>query len=219
MPEVSSRELRRAADRFVTHGDGITTVHSFSYGAHYDPANVGFGALSAINVEHLAPGRGYDAHRHADVDIVTWVVEGVLAHRDTTGVGGIIGPGTVQRLSAGTGAEHTERNASATEPLCFVQTMLRSTHEGAPEYALVEVPGGPGRYPGVSVHAAARLEIIRPAEPVAVEIGRRLLVHVTRGTIAADGDPLNVGDELRVVATGGSVLLVGGGEALVWHLE
>src|SRR3954452_10402437 len=109
------REIRDAAGRFLTPGEGVSTRHSFSYGAHYDPDNVGFGPLIAINTETLEAGGGYDAHRHADVEIVTWVLEGALHHEDSTGHSGTITSGVAQRLSAGPGVEHTERNASATD--------------------------------------------------------------------------------------------------------
>ena len=212
------RELRRAEQRYLTVGDGTSTRHSFSYGAHYDPGNIGFGALVAINTESVAPGAGYDEHRHMDVEIVTWVLAGALEHRDSTGAGGVIRPGTAQRLSAGEGAEHAERNASATEPLVFVQTMLRSRHEAAPEYASVEVPVGPGRHAAVEVHTDARLEVVRPDPPVDVEIASRVLVHVTKATVTADDDVLAEGDELRCTDPGGRLRLAGDGEALVWHL-
>ena len=78
-------EVRRADERFHTVGDGVQTWHSFSYGVHYDPDKIGFGPLMAINAEHVEPGRGYDVHHHADVEIVTWVLEGVLRHEDSTG--------------------------------------------------------------------------------------------------------------------------------------
>lgn len=216
MPE---RQLRRADQRYLTIGDGTSTRHSFSYGSHYDPDNVGFGALVAINTETVAPGAGYDEHRHTDVEIVTWVLTGALAHRDSTGAGGVIRPGTAQRLSAGEGAEHAERNASATEPLVFVQTMLRSRHEAAPEYASLDVPPGPGRHDAVTVRADARLEVVRPASAVEVEVTDRVLVHVTRGTVRVGSDVLDEGDELRCHDPGGRIRLEGDGEALVWHLS
>ena len=220
MPEISGpdRELRRAGQRYLTVGDGTSTRHSFSYGSHYDADNTGFGALVAINTETIAPGAGYDEHRHMDVEIVTWVLAGALAHRDSTGAGGEIRPGTAQRLSAGEGAAHAERNASATEPLVFVQMMLRSRHEAAPEYASLEVPSGPGRHDAVAVHADARLEVVRPAPAVEVKVASRVLVHVTRGTVSVDGGLLAEGDELRCHGPGGRVRLEGEGEALVWHL-
>ncbi|MFT4187010.1 MAG: pirin family protein [Aeromicrobium sp.] len=212
------RELRPAARRFLTRADGIETRHSFSYGAHYDPSNVGWGALAAINTEHLDPGAGYDTHRHEDVEIVTWVTDGALAHQDSTGHGGVVEPGVTQRLSAGSGAEHSERNASDIRPLTFVQMMLRSEHWGAPEYASLDIPDGPGRHRAVEVRAAGWLEVVRPVEQVEIEVEARLLVHVTRGVIDVDGQSLGPGDELRLLAPEPTVRLHGDGEALVWHL-
>ncbi len=156
------REIRRADQRYRTDADGIVTFHSFSYGAHYDPDNVGFGPLIAINTEQLAPGKGYDEHHHADVEIVTWVLEGALQHADSTGQSGIVRPGTAQRLSAGTGVQHTEQNASADEPLVFVQMMLRSTHDAEPEYADAEVTTT-DLVPAIAVHAPADLFVVRLA--------------------------------------------------------
>jgi redox-sensitive bicupin YhaK (pirin superfamily) len=213
------REVRRAAQRYVTDADDVRTLHSFSYGVHYDPANVGFGALQAINEERVDAGGGYDAHRHADVEIVTWVLEGALHHEDTTGHAGTVRPGTAQRLSAGSGAEHAERNASATEPLRFVQTMLRSRHEQAPEYASVDVPDGPGLHPAVGIHADAELLVARPDHGVALQVepAPRALVHVTRGRVEVGGEVLGPGDELRAVGPG-TLEVAGRGEALVWRL-
>lgn len=213
-------EVRRADERYLTVGDGVRTRHSFSYGAHYDPANVGLGPLVAINEEQVEPGGGYDAHAHADVEVVTWVLEGALAHADTTGQAGTIRPGTAQRLSAGTGAEHAERNASSTEPLRFVQTMLRSQHEQAPEYAAVDVPDGPGLHEAVTVHADAVLLVARPtsAATVVVEGAPQVLVHVTRGRVDVAGAALGPGDELRATDVSPGLALRGNGEALVWRL-
>ncbi len=211
------REVRRAGGRFLTEAEGLRTWHSFSYGAHYDPANVGFGALQAINVEHVAPGAGYDAHRHADVEIVTWVVEGALAHRDTTGADGVVVPGVAQRLSAGSGVEHEERNASDVDPLVFVQTMLRSDHLGEPRYGSVEVEGA-GVLEAVDVAAPASLLVVRPgAVPVDLPRSPRTLVHVTRGALRVDDVDLEPGDELR--SDEHVAHLSGPGEALVWLLS
>ncbi len=215
-------EVRRAGDRYETVGDGVRTRHSFSYGDHYDPANVGFGALVALNTEHVEPGRGYAPHRHGDVEIVTWVLAGALRHEDTAGPGGVIEPGTAQRLSAGSGVRHGEHNASASEPLVFVQMMLASTHEDAPEYAQARVPDGPGLHETIDVRAPARLLVARPdaGQTVDVPPAARTLVHVTRGTVELAGERLGAGDELR--AHDGRALALaadGPAEALVWLLE
>lgn len=222
MPDV---ELRRAADRYETVGDGVRTRHSFSYGDHYDPANVGLGPLVAINTEHVEPGRGYEPHRHSDVEIVTWVLHGALRHEDTAGPGGLVEPGTAQRLSAGEGVRHGEHNASATEPLVFVQMMLASRHGDAPEYAQARVADGPGLHETVPVHAPARLLVARPeaGRVLAVPAATRTLVHVTRGRVRAGEHVLESGDEVRV-HDGRALALEADeagaqGEALVWLLE
>ncbi|GAA3517174.1 pirin-like bicupin family protein [Aeromicrobium panaciterrae] len=216
------REIRRSDQRYRTDADGIVTLHSFSYGAHYDPDNVGFGPLIAINTEQLAPGKGYDEHHHADVEIVTWVLEGALQHADSTGQSGIVTPGTAQRLSAGTGVQHTEQNASVDEPLVFVQMMLRSTHDAEPEYADAVVVTS-DLTPAIAVHAPADLFVVRltPGETVRVPAAERSLVHVTRGAVALDDTTLTSGDEARLRGEPAYDLSAAddGGEALIWQLR
>jgi len=216
-------DVRRAADRFVTEAGDKRTLHSFSYGIHYDADNVGFGALRAINVEQLAPGAGYEPHRHSDVEIVTWVLEGALRHTDSAGGGGVIRPGTAQRLSAGDGAEHSEVNASDTEPLTFVQMMLVSDRQGAPEYAGVDVDPTVDWQPTVTVHAPAAMFVARPqpGRPITVPAAPRSLVHVTRGSALLGDTELRSGDEARLTDAGPYDLAVAapGSEVLVWQLE
>ena len=216
-------EVQRSADRYVTKTDDVTTLHSFSYGAHYDPDNIAFGPIIAINEESVQPGAGYDAHHHADVEIVTWVLDGALAHEDTTGHRGTIEPGIAQRLSAGTGVQHAERNASRTEPLRFIQMMLASEHVDEPNYGSVEVDLQPGVLtPTVPVHAPAELFVVRldAGQTVSVPAAPRSLVHVTRGTIQVAGESLEAGDQAR--ATGGSAYDLsasGPADALIWQLQ
>lgn len=219
MPEQV--EVRRAADRFRTVGDGVETWHSFSYGRHYDPGNVGFGPLIAINCEVVAPGGGYDEHRHGDVEIVTWVLEGALLHEDSTGQRGEIRTGTAQRLSAGTGVRHAERNASSTERLVFVQCMLASRHDGEPEYAQEDVLEG-RLVPTVPVHADAELLVVRLAagESVTVPAAARSLVHVMSGSLVCGDTDLRPGDEARFAAAGEYDLSASGAAtALIWQLQ
>lgn len=212
-------EPRRSATRFRTVAEGTETLHSFSYGRHYDPENVGFGPIMAINEERVAPGAGYDEHHHGDADIVTWVLEGALAHQDSTGQHGVVPPGVAQRLSAGEGVTHAERNASDSEPLRFVQMMLRSTNWGRPEYAQADVPDGSGLHETVPVHADARLVVARPQEPIEVAAEHGALVHVTRGRVTVAGVELGPGDELRL-AEPATLRLTGSrdAEALLWLL-
>jgi quercetin 2,3-dioxygenase len=217
MPEVA-----RASGRFHTVGEGTSTWHSFSYGRHYDPDRIGFGPIMAINTEHVAPGGGYDLHRHGDVEIVTWVLDGVLRHEDSTGQAGDIRPGTAQRLSAGTGVQHAERNGSDTEPLRFVQMMLRSDHDTAPSYAQVDVPATPGMlHRAVSVHAPAELFAVRlePGRPVTVPSAPRSLLIVTEGTLERGDVELDAGDEARFTDEGAYELTTSAGAAaLIWQL-
>ncbi len=131
-------EYRPGADRFVTRAEGRTTWHSFSFGAHYDPGNVGFARLVAHNDERLPPGTGYDDHPHADLEIVTWVLTGALRHTSTVG-SGVIGPGQVQRLSAGSGVVHSEV-ADGPEETRFLQAWVRPDEPGLePDYLSADV--------------------------------------------------------------------------------
>jgi redox-sensitive bicupin YhaK (pirin superfamily) len=123
-------EYRESAGRSTTYTEGRTTEHSFSFGAHYDPTNVGFAALVAHNDEHLPPRTGYDDHPHADLEIVTWVLTGALRHSSSVG-SGVIGPGQVQRLSAGSGVVHAE-TSDADEETRFLQAWVRPDEPGTP---------------------------------------------------------------------------------------
>jgi redox-sensitive bicupin YhaK (pirin superfamily) len=167
-------EVRRATDRFRTDHDGITTFHSFSYGRHYDPENVGFGPVIAINEECVPPGGGYEMHFHSDVEIVTWVVEGALAHEDTTGAEGVLEPGALNWLDAGAGVRHAEQNASETEPLRFLQVMLRSDHEPV-NVDVVTVP---------------------------TTVSGPVLVHAVHDGVTVGGTALAAGDEARITEPG-----------------
>ncbi len=217
------REIRRADQRFRTDAHGVTTWHSFSYGAHYDPDNVGFGPLIAINTESVAPGKGYDQHHHADVEIVTWVLAGELEHEDSTGHRGVVRPGTAQRLSAGTGVQHSEQNASDDEPVVFVQMMLQSSHDAEPEYREAAVDPAPGVLtPVIDVHAPAELLVARipPGGAITVPRAARSLVHVIAGTVAFDDTTLTSGDEVRLEGEDAYDLSAAedGGDALIWQL-
>lgn len=124
-------EVRTADGRFATYAEGRATYHSFSFGSHYDPGNVGFASLVAHNDERLPPGTGYAEHPHADTEIVSWVLEGALRHSSTVG-SGVLGPGAVQRLSAGSGVRHSEVNDDPATTTRFVQTWVRPDETGLP---------------------------------------------------------------------------------------
>lgn len=169
-------EVRRADDRALTTAPGLSTRHSFSFGVHYDPGNVGMGALVVHNEESVAPGQGYDWHEHAGMEIVTWVADGVLLHEDTTGVQGRVRPGQVQRLSAGAGVRHAERNASTSERLRFVQAWLRAD-EPRPPPSYEQADAGPALRGGGWVLLASGLP---SAEVPAVRIGARAALRAAR---------------------------------------
>ncbi len=137
-----SIDLRRAGQRFLTRTERVESRHAFSFGEHYDPGNVGFGALLVHNDDVMSPGPGYGEHPHADAEILTWVLSGSLVHEDSHGHRGVVHPGLAQRMSAGRGIVHAERNDAyrlepdrPAEPVHFVQMWLRPDEPGgAPSY-------------------------------------------------------------------------------------
>jgi redox-sensitive bicupin YhaK (pirin superfamily) len=220
-------EVRRAADRFVTHAAGRTTWHSFSFGAHYDPDNVGFGTLVAHNDENLPPATGYSDHPHREVEIVTVVLEGALRHTDSEGRTGVLVPGEISRTSAGAGIVHSE----VTEPGAttrFVQTWLRPDESGGPSsYAsagidrppvLTEVVGPAG---AVSVGTTgARLFVAHAAEgSLSLPEAPLLHVFVPDATVTLGDRELEPGDAARLTDEGGRTLTVERpGLVLIWSL-
>jgi redox-sensitive bicupin YhaK (pirin superfamily) len=231
-------DVRRAADRFTTEDDGIRTRHSFSFGRHYDPANVGLAALVAHNDDRLAPGAGYPSHPHRDLEIVTWVLEGALEHQDSRGHGGLVHPGLVQRLSAGSGVRHSERNDPRTGAATrFVQMWVRPDRTGLdPSYAQADVTdalaaGGlvPVASGSAGVDAAVRLHApgtvlhvarLRPRSGVDLPDAAHLHVFVARGRADVEGvGRLDEGDAVRFAGAGSRRLVADGpAEVLVWEL-
>jgi quercetin 2,3-dioxygenase len=229
-------EVRRAADRFTTRTEWLTSRHSFSFGAHYDPGNVGLAELVAHNDDVVAVGAGYDTHPHADTEIVTWVLEGSLVHRDSWGGEHVLGPGAVQLLSAGSGVLHSERNDApgAERPTRFVQMWVRPDEPGLPpsytqrdaavENGLVPlVSGVPQLEAPVRLHTAgAALHVLRldPGQSVDLPRAPRLHVFMARGSAELEGAGLlRDGDAGRVTDEGALGLgAVSPVEALVWQL-
>jgi quercetin 2,3-dioxygenase len=133
-------DIRPARSRFHTEIDWLDSWHSFSFSSHYDPANTHHGLLMVSNDDRVAPGTGFGTHPHRDMEIVTWVLEGALAHQDSAGHSGIITPGLAQRMSAGTGILHSEMNASDAEPVHFVQMWVVPDTEGVePGYEQIDI--------------------------------------------------------------------------------
>jgi redox-sensitive bicupin YhaK (pirin superfamily) len=174
-----SIELRRAAERLESRGDGVVSRHSFAFGPHYDPMNTRFGALVTHNDDVLAPGAGFPEHPHRDLEIVTWVVSGALQHTDSSGGSAIVRPGTVGRLSTGAGVRHSETNASSGETR-YVQMWILPDAEGLPSYETADVSAALDRGGFVAVASGSQ-----PA-PVTLRCNATLLVaRLPAGSSAA----------------------------------
>jgi redox-sensitive bicupin YhaK (pirin superfamily) len=219
----------------AAHG-WLDSHHTFSFADYYDPANMGFRGLRVINDDRVAPGKGFGTHGHRDMEIVSYVLEGGLEHKDSLGTGSVIRPGDVQRMSAGTGVRHSELNASPSEPVHFLQIWIVPRAKGlAPGYeqrtfsaedkrgALRLVASPDGRDGSVTVHADAQLYagLFTAGEVAELPLrpGRGAWVHVARGQVKVNGSVLGEGDGLALedepaVAIEG----VDGGEVLVFEL-
>ncbi|PWI18642.1 pirin family protein [Streptomyces sp. Act143] len=214
-------DVRRAGERYPggEAGTGIESRHAFSFGAHYDPDNLRFGALIACNEERLVPGAGFDEHPHSHTEIVTWVVEGELTHRDTAGHETKVRPGDLQRLSSAGGVRHVERN-DGDRPLTFLQMWLAPREPGGdPAYEIVR--GIADSTPYAVPEAGAMLHVRRlgAGERTAVPDGRYVHVHVVRGEVRLDGEALGPGDAARITdAEGVDAVAVTPAELLVWEM-
>ncbi|MEV0981755.1 pirin family protein [Streptomyces sp. NPDC049915] len=193
-------DVRRAGARYPG-GDpavGIESWHSFSFGPHYDPDNLRFGALIACNEERLAPGAGFDEHPHSHTEIVTWVVEGELTHRDSTGHETRVRPGDVQRLSSAVGVRHVERN-DGTAPLTFVQMWLAPLEPGGePSYEIVRGIADSTPYAVPEAGALLHVRRLGAGERTAVPDAAHVYVHVVRGHVRLGQERLGPGDAARV---------------------
>jgi redox-sensitive bicupin YhaK (pirin superfamily) len=225
--------IHPAGERGRSRTGWLDSRHSFSFGDFYDPERMGFRALRVINEDRVEPGRGFERHSHRDMEIVSYVLEGALEHRDSLGNGSQIRPGDVQRMSAGTGIAHSEFNPSAAEAVHFLQIWLLPERAGiAPSYeqrhfpeelrrgSLRLVASPDGRDGSVRIHQDVRLyaSLLEPGEKVrqALAPGRHGFVQVARGRVRLDGASLAAGDgaalsrepALELVAEEPSELLV-----------
>ncbi|MCX4772771.1 pirin family protein [Streptomyces sp. NBC_01285] len=214
--------VRRSGDRF-RGGDeaaGIESRHSFSFGTFYDPDNLRFGPVLACNEERLEPGAGFDEHPHSHTEIVTWVVEGELTHRDSTGRATVVRAGDVQHLSAAGGVRHVERN-DGDVPLTFLQMWLAPLEPGG-EPSYTTVPGIADSTPYALPEAGAMLHVRRLAEGerTAVPDAPRVYVHVVGGNVRIGDAELTPGGSARITGEVGLELVGGAGaaEVLVWEL-
>lgn len=203
--------IRKAADRGVGRHGWLTTHHTFSFANYYDPRFMGFRDLRVINEDTVAPGRGFGAHQHENMEIVSIVMEGALAHRDSTGGEGVLRRGEVQRMSAGTGVVHSEFNGSQDEPVHFFQIWIMPERDGiTPGYEqklfpeedrrgrlrLVVAPGAPDG--ALNIHQDARVysAILDDGNQVAHALapGRGAWIQVARGSVSVNGQALQKGD-------------------------
>jgi redox-sensitive bicupin YhaK (pirin superfamily) len=214
-------DVRRAAERYPG-GDpaaGIESWHAFSFGPHYDPDNLRFGVVIACNEECLAPGAGFGEHPHSHTEIVTWVVEGELTHRDSTGHETRVRPGDVQRLSAAGGVRHVERN-DGERPLTFVQMWLAPRDPGGePAYEIVHGIADSTPYAVPEAGAMLHVRRLRAGERTAVPDGAFAYVHVVRGEVRLDGEQLGPGDAARITdAKNLEAEALTGAELLMWEM-
>ncbi len=227
------KTIRRAAERGGANHGWLDTKHTFSFAEYYDERHMGFRALRVINEDRVKPGRGFGRHGHRDMEIISWVLEGALEHRDSIGEGGVLRPGDAQRMSAGTGVQHSEFNGSQTEPVHFLQIWLLPDQEGVtPSYeqkhfdltgalTLIASPDGAGG--SLRLNADARLFAARPepGQPVTYTFapGRFGYVQVARGEVTVDGARLAAGDGLQLAEVGDLTIEGGeGSEVLVFDL-
>lgn len=223
-----SLEVRRGGARFVTVEAGRETRHSFSFGRHYDPANLGFGLLVSHNDDLLAPGAGYPDHPHQEIEVVTWVLSGALAHRDSVGSSGVLMPGEVQVMSAGTGVVHSELAAPDAGETRFVQTWVRPDAWGVtPSYASAVVDPGPGWTAvvggdGLPIGASgATLWISAAAAGDALVVPEVAHAHlfVATGSAGLGGLELAEGDAVRFTGEGGDLRVEAPGQLMLWTFD
>jgi redox-sensitive bicupin YhaK (pirin superfamily) len=207
--------IRRSGDRGHANFGWLDSRHTFSFGQYHDPNHMGFGPLRVINDDRVAGGGGFPAHPHSDMEIVTYVLDGALEHKDSLGTGSVIRPGDVQRMTAGTGIRHSEFNASRTEPVHLLQIWVLPEARGLPpgyeqktfapdekRNALRLIGSRNGRDGSVTIHQDVDLyaTALEPGRLVAHDVanGRLAWVQVAKGTIDLNGHRLEPGDAAAV---------------------
>jgi redox-sensitive bicupin YhaK (pirin superfamily) len=207
--------VRKSANRGRTKIDWLDSRHSFSFGDYYDADQMGFRTLRVINEDRVRPGAGFPTHPHRDMEIVTYILEGALEHKDSLGTGSVIRPGEAQRMSAGTGITHSEFNHSKTDPVHFLQIWITPSTRGiAPGYeqktiddakahgSFAAVASPDARDQSVKIHQDAMLSVakLESGQTVAASLkkGRHGWVQVARGAVTVNGTALAEGDGAAV---------------------
>jgi quercetin 2,3-dioxygenase len=208
-------QIRKSEDRGPAEHGWLSSRHSFSFAGYHDPAHMGFGPLRVINEDRVQPGQGFGTHAHQDMEIISYVLDGALEHKDSMGTGSVIRYGDVQRMSAGTGVRHSEFNHSTSEPVHFLQIWIIPQRRGiAPSYEekrfpeeskrgrLCLIASNDGREGSVRVHqdVAIYASIVDGADRLehVLEPGRIAYLHLIRGTLSANGIALKGGDALKI---------------------
>jgi redox-sensitive bicupin YhaK (pirin superfamily) len=208
-------EIRKSADRGQAHHGWLQSQHSFSFADYYDPRHVGFGPLRVINEDRVAAGAGFGTHGHRDMEIISYVLDGALEHKDSMGTGSVLHYGDVQRMSAGSGVRHSEFNGSKTDQVHFLQIWIQPSQQGIPpsyeekHFSVEEKQGklrliasGDGREGSVLIHQDASLYAAlldgKDEATHALQAGRLGYVHVIRGRVEVNGVELNTGDALKI---------------------
>ena len=229
-------EIRRSSERgYADHG-WLKSYHTFSFADYYDPQHVEFGPLRVINEDRVQAGAGFGTHAHRDMEIISYVLSGELAHKDSIGNGSAIRPGDVQRMSAGSGVRHSEFNPSGSESVHFLQIWIQPNAQGIePSYeekrfsaeekrGRLRLIASPDQADGsVLIHQDARVYagLFDGAETATLNVkpGRRIYVQVARGAVTANGAVLNTGDALKLTDAEELVLKQGNqAEVLVFDL-
>jgi redox-sensitive bicupin YhaK (pirin superfamily) len=247
-PATPHIDVHRGGERSKTRTSWLDSKHSFSFGEHYDPENTHHGLLLVNNDDIISPGQGFDTHPHRDMEIVTWVLEGSLVHQDSLGHCGVIYPGLAQRMSAGTGILHSEKNdswrvtpeASHDNPVRFIQMWVVPDEPGLePGYqqreiddalargGLVPIASGLDRYRGDAAiaisnrYAALHVARLDAGSGIALPEAPYLHLFVTKGEVDLEGDgTLYEGDAARLTRSGGQLAQAAGpAEILVWEMH
>jgi hypothetical protein len=228
--------LRRGGERGYVDFGWLRSFHSFSFGDYYDPRHMGFSCLRVINEDRIAPGTGFPTHGHRDMEIISYVLEGELAHQDSMGNGSVIRPGDVQRMSAGTGVRHSEYNHARDATTHFLQIWIEPSTTGiAPGYEernfpseekrgrlrLVASPDGADG--SVRIHQDARVHVALVDGDETIERtldpARRAYVHIARGDVEVNGESLAAGDAAMFTKEANLLLRAGrNAEVIVFDL-
>ena len=231
-------DIRQSSERFHTLTGWLSSYHNFSFGRHYDPENTSHGLLLVNNDDIVRPGTGFTTHPHQDMEIVTWVLDGELEHKDTLGNNGIIYPGLAQRMSAGTGIWHSEINPRGNMDVHFVQMwILPDTEKVSPSYeqldinpplnkgGLVPIASGRGHNAAISIRQKDAVlwgSRLNPGESAQVPDARFVHIFIAKGSVdLEEAGILSTGDSIRLTAGGERKITADsatGAEVLIWEM-